>query len=522
MQRHPAGTHPPPLRSDRVSMTSPALPAVAGTPAHPLDPCGLYGNLFVDIQEAGIFPDQKTFVDCLPKLPPAEIMAHYATQRGACDLRAFVLEHFLIPETPSLQAFVAESIDHHLEAVWNLLRREPHPVPEGSSLLPLTHPYIIPGGRFRENYYWDSFFAMLGLRASGREALLRSIVDNCADLLVRYGMIPNGNRTYYLSRSQPPVLGAMVQLVAEHDGPTTYARYLPALEMELGYWNDTVHPTRHRVELAGGHVLQRYYDQDESPRPESYANDIHLSARSTQPPAELFRNLRSGAESGWDFSSRWFLDGTDLASIRTTEFAPVDLNCFLFQLEQTLQRAYELAGRKEDAQRLAGAVEARFRAIHALCWCDRQGFFCDVNLRTGKPHDLPTLAGVVPLYTRVATQAQADATANLLRHQFLQPGGLVTTLVPSGEQWDWPNGWAPLQWMAIVGLRHYGHGMLAREIAQRWTRLNGEVFSRTGRLMEKYNVVDLSLAAGGGEYPTQDGFAWTNAVLAQLRKDYPG
>jgi alpha,alpha-trehalase len=128
---------------------------------------------------------------------------------------------------------------------------------------------------------------------------------------------------------------------------------------------------------------------------------------------------------------------------------------------------------------------------------------------------------VVPLFTGVATQAQADAVAVTLRARFLQPGGLVTTLVHSGQQWDWPNGWAPLQWMAIAGLRRYGHESLAKEIALRWIALNGEVFRRTGRLLEKYNVVDLSIPAGGGEYPTQDGFGWTNGVLVRLRKDYP-
>jgi len=499
-----------------------SLPSAPAAPeAAYADPYEVYGLLFIDVQQAGLFADQKTFVDCQPKRPPAEIVASYLREKANVDLKTFVLENFTLPEEPHFQAFVSETLDHHLETVWPLLQREPRSVPDGSSLLPLAHSYLIPGGRFREIYYWDSYFAMLGLRLSGREELIVAMTDNFADLIRRFGMIPNGNRTYYLTRSHPPLLAAMVEFVAEREGPGCYLRYLPALEGELAYWNDRVHPTRHRVELPDGQQLHRYYDRADFPRPEAFAHDQKLHEKSQQIASDFYRNMRSAAESGWDFSSRWFSDGDGLWATAATDFIPVDLNCFLVQLERTLSRAYETARLPERARALAQAAEERSRAINRFCWSDAQGFYFDYNHRKGRQSAAFTLGGVVPLFVGIASQAQADAVAETLRTKFLQAGGLVTTLVQSGEQWDWPNGWAPLQWMAIAGLRRYGHEILAREIALRWIALNSEVFRRTGRLLEKYNVVDLSLPAGGGEYPTQDGFGWTNGVLVRLKKEYP-
>lgn len=494
-----------------------------GCPVLPPDPATVYGDLFLAVQRSSVFPDQKTFVDCVPKLEPSLILEHYRRARpeAGFDLGAFVHEHFLVPQPISVAASTAESVEHHLAHSWDLLRREPDVPATGSSLLALSHPYVVPGGRFREVYYWDSYFTLLGLREHGREDLVRSMTDNLADLARRYGLIPNGNRTYYLTRSQPPVLALMVDFIMQQDGPAALERYRPALQAELDYWNDLNAGTGHVVAMPGGGSLQRYYDPVESPRWEAFAHDEHLSQVSPQEPGVLYRNLRSGTESGWDFSSRWFMGGETLAHIRTTEFVPVDLNCFLLQLERILSKAQAAAGDVAQAERTALAAGRRETLIQRHCWSESAGFFFDYHIPTGQCSPHQTLAAVVPLFVRCATQAQADAVASGLRERFLQAGGLQTTLIRSGEQWDAPNGWAPLQWMAIAGLVNYGHTDLAAEIAQRWINLNVGVFARTGRLMEKYNVVDLSLPAGGGEYPTQDGFSWTNSVLLKLLKSYP-
>jgi len=124
------------------------------------------------------------------------------------------------------------------------------------------------------------------------------------------------------------------------------------------------------------------------------------------------------------------------------------------------------------------------------------------------------------MYFKIASPEQAKAVASIIEKNFLQSGGVTTTLETTGQQWDAPNGWAPLQWITIQGLENYGMHDLAKETATRWIALNKKVYQRTGKLMEKYNVYDTALDAGGGEYPSQDGFGWTNGVLLKLLKMY--
>lgn len=500
-----------------------SAPAVAGRPL-PASPDVLYGALFADVQRARVFPDQKTFVDCVPRRAPAEIIASYEHAKAdgrTVDLRAFVTGHFLVPEAPHVAVADAPNLEAHLRALWDGLRRAPDRAIPGSSLLPLPEPYVVPGGRFREVYYWDSYFTMLGLDASGRADLVESMVRNFAFQLRTYGLIPNGNRTYYLSRSQPPFFALMVELVVRRRGDAAWREFLPALEAEYAYWMDRTHPTRHGVRLDDGAMLSRYYDRDDQPRPESFIEDEAVIQRSGRPGPEVGRELRSAAESGWDFSSRWFEDGRSLATIATTDIVPVDLNALLWQLERTLARAYRASGQPDRAAAMGSAADRRREAVLHACWSESDHFFCDYSIgRRGRTARL-TLAGIVPLFVGLATPAQAAGVAETLRRRFLRPGGVVTSLVRTGEQWDAPNGWAPLQWMAIRGLEDYGKHELAAEIARRWLRLNRDVYSRTGKMMEKYDVEDTDRPAGGGEYPSQDGFGWTNGVFLALEQLYP-
>jgi alpha,alpha-trehalase len=489
----------------------------------PAGPDELYGSLFDAVQRARIFPDQKTFPDAVAREAPEEIRRQYlVTKPAGPELKRFVEAHFLLPETRSLVVPGAESLEAHLKILWPLLRRQPDRAVPGSSLLPLPHPYIVPGGRFREIYYWDSYFTMLGLRESGQEESIQAMVDNFASLIARYGHIPNGNRTYYLSRSQPPFFALMVEFLAEKKGESVFRTYRDALNAEYDYWMDRTASTHHVITMADGSTLNRYYDQRDTPRPEAFALDEETTGKAGQDRRRVYRDLRSAAESGWDFSSRWFADGKSLASIETTNLAPVDLNCLLFQLERTLAKAWEISGDANRGAELKAAAERRKQAILHYCWSPEDGFFVDYQIEKRQRSRALTLAGVTPLFLQLATPEQANAVAERIEKRFLQPGGAVTTLVATtGEQWDWPNGWAPLEWMTIRGLKNYGHDALATEIARRWIKLNRDVYARTGRMMEKYNVVDLSLAAGGGEYTAQDGFGWTNGVLLKLLSELP-
>lgn len=483
------------------------------------------GPLFEAVQLAGVFPDSKTFTDMRPLTDPDSITVRYLARRDApgFDLAAFVEAHFAPPETLAAPPEVAEDVPmaEHIRRLWPVLTRRDDAPPAHTSLIPLPEQYVVPGGRFREIYYWDSFFTQLGLVESGRLDLVESMVENFAYLIRTLGFIPNGNRTYYLTRSQPPFFPQMVMLLAaETDTAAVARRYLDELEREYGWWMagaDVLlragEAAQHVVRLEDGVLLNRYWDRGEAPRPESYREDYELAQR--LPASErprLYRDLRSAAESGWDFSSRWLRDPEDLATIHTTEIVPVDLNALLYGYERVLSELSAAAGAQEAAGRYATLAERRADAIRDLLWDEERGAFMDYDFRAGVHTDVLSLATVYPLYFGIATPEQARRVAAVLEAELLGPGGLASTPIRSGQQWDAPNGWAPLQWLAFAGLERYGHGELASEVRARWLALNRAVYERTGKMMEKYDVLDLSRTAGGGEYPTQDGFGWTNGV----------
>src|SRR5947208_155306 len=343
-----------------TSRTSSNLPQPAFyDPAHDL------GSLFHDVQLSGMFEDSKTFADARPRLAPAEITARYGPARSApqFNLRQFVEEQFELPRPvgEGFRSDTSQTMEQHIRALWSVLTRPPDTADARSSLIPLPNPYVVPGGRFREVYYWDSYFTMLGLVESGRTDLVRNMLDNFAHLVVTVGHIPNGNRTYYLGRSQPPFFAAMVGLYAKAADTTQALRYLDALEGEHKFWMDGAdrlqpgQAIRRVVMMPEGVALNRYWDDLPGPRPEAYRPDYEV---------------------------RW----------------------------KTWERVV----------------------------------------------DRPTLAGAAPLFFGLATQFQAVGAAKMLENNFLKPGGFVTTNFVTGQQWDAPNGWPPLEWMAIEGVRRYG------------------------------------------------------------------
>lgn len=355
---------------------------------------------------------------------------------------------------------------------------------------------------------------------------MENMVKNFAFLIDTYGHIPNGNRSYYLSRSQPPFFSLMVGLLAEAKGDSVYQTYLPALEKEYEYWMQadqlrlSANSTDRYVVKVNGFTMNRYWDDRKTPRQESYREDVETAAHSGRNIEEMYRHLRSGATSGWDFSSRWFADGKNIKTIETTDIIPVDLNSLLYGLEKTLYTTYLKMGNKVKAADFKSRSEKRIRFLNQYCWNEQDGYYYDYNFRTKQQMKIPSLATVYPMFFKMTSGTQAKKIAGNLKTKFLKSGGLTTTLTNTGQQWDAPNGWAPLQWIAIQALENYRQHDLARDIAQRWTSLNIKVFHRTGKLMEKYNVMDTNLEAGGGEYPSQDGFGWTNGVLLKLMNKY--
>ena len=514
--------------TSRTSTTSTNLHQPAYDPARDL------GDLFRDVQLSGIFEDSKTFADARPRFAPAEIIARYASARGApqFNLRDFVSQQFDVPRPvgEGFRSNTSQTMEQHIRALWPVLTRPRDTADARSSLIPLPNPYVVPGGRFREVYYWDSYFTMLGLIESGRTDLVKSMLDNFAHLIATVGHVPNGNRTYYLSRSQPPFFAAMVGLYARATDTTKAVPYLDALEAEHAFWMNGAERLapgsgqayRRVVRLReGGPLLNRYWDDLPEPRPEAYRPDYEIAQTLPESRREAFyRNVKATAESGLDFSSRWMRDPKDLRTLETTDLIPVDLNSLLYHAERTiaaLRAARGRAGDAEVARQFARAAEDRRRALLDAAYDPARGFFYDVRWRTAeRVTDRPTLAAASPLYFGLATPEQGRAVAARLEREFLKPGGFVTTLIASGQQWDAPNGWPPLEWLAIEGVRRYGRADLADAARDRWLALNRRTYRVTGKMTEKYDVLDLERRAGGGEYPTQDGFGWTNGVALAL------
>jgi alpha,alpha-trehalase len=318
----------------------------------------------------------------------------------------------------------------------------------------------------------------------------------------------------------------MVALLQPQDPASAWARYLPQLKHEYAFWMEgaaALHAAgahRRVVRLPDGTLLNRYWDDVDEPRDESWREDVELARRSHREPAQLYRDIRAAAESGWDFSSRWLRDPKSLSSIETTRIVPVDLNSLLFGLEQSIRDGCARAGDQSCAADFARRATARHQAIDRYLWDERAGFYTDYRWTDGRLTGVLSAATFYPLFESLASAPRTMRVAQAARAALLDQGGVGTTTVTSGQQWDAPNGWAPLQWIAVRGLRASGESALAATIACRWVVSVTAVYARTGRLVEKYNVVSTG-GGGGGEYPLQDGFGWTNGVTRELMFLYP-
>lgn len=487
-------------------------------------------DLFKAVQTAGIFPDSKTFADATPKTDLIEIQREFALSQSNADfdLLSFVQSHFELPKSVELQQTNAtSSVSEYIEALWSSLLKEPDK--DGNdSLLELPKPYLVPGGRFREIYYWDSYFTAVGLMESGREEIVISMIDNFCHLLATVGCIPNGNRSYYHSRSQPPVLAMMVNLITENkshkDQAALLKQWFPSLEQEYQFWmrgSDQLKKpftANERVVLMpDGTHLNRYWDEANTPRPESYKEDImDANALAETQESDFYRNIRAAAESGWDFSSRWLAKPNDLTSIQTTDIIPIDLNALMYQFESLLAQFSITLGMEQKSAFYQNQADKRKEAINAFLWCNKQQSYFDYNIKQNEFSSIKSLASVTPLFVKLANNNQASIIKDSLMNEFLKSGGLITTLNTTSQQWDAPNGWAPLHWFAVVGLRNYGYQVEAQTIIKKWLNTVEIYFAHHHSLMEKYNVVDIRSTASGGEYEVQQGFGWTNGITLKF------
>ena len=515
------------------------------------------GDLLHTVQMARIFNDSKTFVDMRLQSDEADVLQAFKALGPSANISKeqvikFVNENFhlvghdLQQWTPldwqENPAFIDHIKDKNLKTfasklneLWKKLGRkitdEARMNPARSSLILVANPFVVPGGRFREYYYWDSYWVVNGLLVCGMKDTAKGMIDNFIQLVNTFGFVPNGGRIYYTNRSQPPFLIPIVGLYLNKTGDVDYVKsILNALEKEYTFWrkNRTV-----EVELSSGkYKLSIYAANMNTPRPESYYEDIHTAqevpedARST-----LFQDIASAAESGWDFSTRWF-NHTDykrgsLSSTRTRQIIPTDLNSILYACENLLEKFFRMTGNTAKADEYKSFSEARAAAIEAVLW-DEKGLWLDYDRQLKKRRGDFYASSVVPLWAGVIRgniTREMIVLRTLKRLRVLDyPGGLPTSLFSSGQQWDFPNAWPPLQHMLIAGLAESnGEGMKqeALNFAQKWITTNYKAWRATSHMFEKFNVSVQGAPGGGGEYDIQVGFGWTIGVILDLLQRYP-
>ncbi len=477
------------------------------------------GPLFENVQQSQIFSDGKTFVDAIPKVDPKVILKKYEIEKGDAnfDLKTFVYRYFEIFEEETHKPPATKELKAYLIAMWDVLCKKLEDPSPHSTLISLPNPHIVPGGRFRECFYWDSYYSALGLAVEGQVSRIQAMADNFSFLIKKFGFIPNGNRVYFTTRSQPPHFSLLLKLLFDSGEKKSALSYFPELEKEYLFWtkgSETLKSKKqaynHVVMAENDTILGRYWDSENTPRPEAFKREVELKKGANHP--EFYRSLRAACASGWDFSSRWLEDKKNFHTIWILDLLPVDLNSLLYHLETTLAEFANLRGDKEKATCYQNAAEKRKKAISTLFWNEKEGFFFDYHFQKETTTEVWSLAGVAPLFLKIATKRQAKCVAKHLEDKFLCSGGFVTSLTHSSHQWDMPNGWAPLQWMAIEGLRHYGYHTLASKAAKRWVAMCQNVFNQTHKMLEKYNVVNPSKEVAYGEYALQEGFGWTNGV----------
>jgi len=502
------------------------------------------GSILYAVQMSNICNDSKTFVDMKMKFDPEIVISNWEkfckTSKGFAkdEVKDFVDKNFDVEseelekwspedwsESPAFNVInlEAKTFCESLNKMWKLLGRkisEKVRLQQNRfSLIYLPNPFIVPGGRFREVYYWDSYWIIRGLLLSGMKKTARGMIDNLFHLIENIGYVPNGGRIYY-TRSQPPLLSMMVEsfLLTTDDKKWAESK-LPLLVKEWKYWEET-----HSV-LVSGKKMFRYFSMDDTPRPESYREDVNLAKNvEAAKKSHLWRELRSAAESGWDFSSRWFTHVSgSLVDTCVTNVAPVDLNAFLAKSANVIASLYQEMGLDEEAESWMKEQEQLNDAIESLMWDIKDGIWYDIDIDSGLKRRRFNGSNFVPLWTKSFSpdmiEFKASSCLNYLQKTLgVDNNSLATTLIVSGEQWDMPNAWPPLEHMLIMGL--YNSGLKqAMEEARRLSKARvekcHEIYNKTGHMFEKYNY-KTNEEGGGGEYDVQIGFGWTNGMLLDL------
>ena len=422
------------------------------------------------------------------------------------------------------------------------IRQLPNDVKEvrEHGLLYLPHPYVVPGGRFNEMYGWDSYFTQVGLVRDDEMVLAKNMVDNFLYEIDHYGRILNANRTYYLSRSQPPFLTQMILNVYNKQKNVSWLRAsLPAIEKYYRFWTEEPHLTKQTG-------LSRYFDLGDGPAPEVLSGerddkgrdhydlvkdyyrthdvqDYDLSQYYDKHKDQLtdlfYKGDRTMRESGFDPSNRF-----GPFSIDIIHYDPVCLNSLLYMMETDTAEILRIVGRARQARVWTNRAAARRQSINRLMWDEKDGLYYDYNFSRKEVRRYQFVTTFYPLWVGVADKNQAARiVANL--HLFERPGGLLTSTQVTGSQWDAPFGWAPTELIAIQGLRRYGYNKEADRITANFLSLILKEFIQHNTIVEKYDVErresEVSAGLKFGYKSNEIGFGWTNAVFVELYGQLP-
>jgi alpha,alpha-trehalase len=407
-------------------------------------------------------------------------------------------------------------------------------------LLYLPNPYVVPGGRFNEMYGWDSYFIELGLLRDGQVTLARNMVDNLLYEVREYGKVLNANRTYYLTRSQPPFLTEMILAVYRRTQDRKWlGATVPAVKAYYDYWTTEPH-------LTPKTGLSRYYDLGEGPAPEVVSSELDQQGRTDYDlirqyfrthqitdydvsqfydpvmdrlTSVFYKGDRSMRESGFDPSNRFGPFSADII-----HYNPVCLNSLLYLMETQTAVILEVLGRHNDAEAWSARAQVRGAKLNRLLWDAEKGLYFDYNFVHERVREYPYLTTFYPLWAGIASQDQADRIVRNLS-LFECPGGLQASLRHTGDQWDAPFGWAPLQWIAVQGLRRYGYEAEADRVSNEFLELILSEYKEHGIIVEKYDVAhrraDIDKSLVFGYRSNEAGFGWTNAVFTALFDELP-
>jgi alpha,alpha-trehalase len=486
-------------------------------------PAFVFAELYARVESEQLFADSKTFADAQPLRAPALILRDYraAVPGDRAQLTAFVQHNFapptIWPEAPPPNL----DLPHFIAALWPLLRRPSSQPPEYASALGLPFAYLVPGGRLRELHYTEGYFMMLGLIRDGQREFAQGVLDDCAALINRFGHVPAGTRTYYLSRSGLPLFYRMIGLLYPDDPAAGYASYLAELKREYSFWMQGsvgLAPGRsieHVVAMPDGALLNRFWDALGEPRDEAFREDRALAAHSAREAPALYRDLRAAAESGWGLSTRWLADVGHPDSVQTTALVPVDLNSVLFGLERAIAAGCERRGDQPCATQFLARAWRRKQAINHYLWSAADGRYVDYNWQQGRASNVVSAGMLYPLFTGIASRAQADAVALLTSQRLLGEEGLAATSPWGAHPGSSPDVWAPLQWIAVQGLSDYGQLGLAQTIAERWLGYVKRDFAVTGQLRERF-AADGAYAVAGDEGLPEGTLGGTAGVVRAL------